>query len=174
MVTDHHSWVSLLYWFNYKEEFAYKMSTQVLYLIDFVTLKCDTTAVNVLPVFYGLSDFFHLSLQNLLILLTMWTEDCMGCTIAGCRRQQSSGQSTTTTWELEDQLKQQLLQIWNIFWALRMLREDTNNLAQSLSHRMMLLKITSFWMWTNPCGVNKCNAEIFDSVESWEILYDPA
>lgn len=81
----------------------------------------------------------------------------------------SSGPLITTTWELEDQLKQHVLQIWSISWALRMPREDPNNLSPSLSHRIMLLKIADFWMWTHPCGVNMGNTEIFDSVETWEI-----
>ena len=32
--------------------------------------------------------FFHSSFQNLLILSTMWTEDCTGCTMVGWRWQQ--------------------------------------------------------------------------------------
>lgn len=47
-----------------------------------------------------------------------------------------------------------------------MLREDLSNLSQSLSHRMMLLKIIYFCMGTHSCGVKEHNAEIFDSVET--------
>lgn len=66
----------------------------------------------------------------------------------------SSGQSRTTTWELEDQMKLQMLQIWSISWAMRMLRENPNNISPSLSHRIMLLKIFYFWMWKHPRGVS--------------------
>lgn len=86
----------------------------------------------------------------------------------------SSGQSRTTIWELEDNLKQQRLQIWSISWALRMVRENPSNLSPPLSHRIMLLRIAYFWIWTHPCGINEYNAEIFDSVETWEIQYDYA
>lgn len=154
MVTDHHSSVSLLYWFNCKEEFACKMSTQVLYLIDFVALQSHPTAVNVLSVFcdHSFSPFVLTKFINFIN-----NEDRRLHGMYNCRLKmtaKSSGQSRTTTWELEDQLKQQMLQIWSISWAMRRIREDPNNISPSLSHRIMLLKIVYFWMWKYPHGVS--------------------